>query len=535
MDYSEASARSIGGYLGSLGAGAAERILLSKGEPGYYLLRKVERLRHVEYVISYLKVKNEVRHFIIPNQRRHNLFSKNPQITSLETVFAFIIEKSKNSESLLFQIDGEEVIDDDDDGDEDEQVLEAFPCHVCPENFDNNRQLQNHLNGHKIHYCDLCDQVISKNSVTSHAPSCSGNAGTFQCSQCSFNSKHQYSYDRHLQEHQEGKRSHICQDCKSSFKTQRLLEAHLFKKHSKGVLCDICDKNFESTSKRDAHVKNVHVQRKVHQCPECDKQFRFPSKLRKHLESHQNAKAPPDPPPLHSCPDCSYKSRKKGNLNRHVRNTHGPRKPNVIKSLKLFEIISRRLMSLKNGIELARAIRKIIGKHHFEANLEDALRECLHAFEEEYESEVVYWRDSKNKQIKSTLVWIKDLETIIAKIIEEKKMTNPRIIFRYQDCWNFSFTILKISFYSFDGGNGKLIVCLSVVDMDNPSDSGSMFKSNGRRQQLVVARGDFAPENMFNWSVILSKLGIFDENHFWREFYVSGDLKVMNAFSGCII
>ena len=80
-----------------------------------------------------------------------------------------------------------------------------------------------------------------------------------------------------------------------------------------------------------------------------------------------------------------------------------------------------------------------------------------------------------------------------------------------------------------------MIVCLSVVDMDNPSDSGSMFKSNGRRQQLVVARGDFAPENMFNWSVILAKLGIFDENHFWREFYVSGDLKVMNAFSGCII
>ena len=103
---------------------------------------------------------------------------------------------------------------------------------------------------------------------------------------------------------------------------------------------------------------------------------------------------------------------------------------------------------MKNGIELAKAIREIIGKHHFEANLEATLRDCLHAFEEEYDAEVVYWRDSKNKEIKSTLVWIKDLETLIARIIEEKKMTNPRIIFRYKDWWLVGFSSL-ISINSF--------------------------------------------------------------------------------------
>lgn len=71
--------------------------------------------------------------------------------------------------------------------------------------------------------------------------------------------------------------------------------------------------------------------------------------------------------------------------------------------------------------------------------------------------------------------------------------------------------------------------------MDNPEDHGSMFRSSGRRQALVVARADYCPENIHNWELCLAKLGLFDESHFWREFIVTGDLKVMNAFSGSVI
>ena len=77
----------------------------------------------------------------------------------------------------------------------------------------------------------------------------------------------------------------------------------------------------------------------------------------------------------------------------------------------------------------------------------------------------------------------------------------------------FSFMSLKcIIFFSFDGGNSKLIVTLTVIDLDNPTDEGSQFMSNGRRAQLVIARGDYAPENLHNWRIILSKLRIFDES-----------------------
>ena len=68
--------------------------------------------------------------------------------------------------------------------------------------------------------------------------------------------------------------------------------------------------------------------------------------------------------------------------------------------------------------------------------------------------------------------------------------------------------------------------------MDNID--GGEFKSSGRRQMLVIARGDYAVENHHNWSLILSKLKIFDETHFWRPFYVAADCKVMNCFTGPI-
>ena len=77
-----------------------------------------------------------------------------------------------------------------------------------------------------------------------------------------------------------------------------------------------------------------------------------------------------------------------------------------------------------------KALKSILGPEHFERNLESTLKSCLNSFSEDFESIKITWRDSKNKKIKSTLVFAKDLETIVARIIQEKKMTNPRVIFR---------------------------------------------------------------------------------------------------------
>ena len=404
MDYSEELAETIESYHGVLSHGTAMRRLLTKDEFGFYLLRK-PRENHNEYVLSYIDKSKNLKSFIIPSQRRNNLFVKNPNLNSLVDVFGFIIDKFKSGDSqLLFQLNSDDVLND--DNLEDEQGQDIFPCHVCHESFGSAKQLQNHGDSHRIHYCHHCEQVIPKNSVKSHTPSCRNREvqESFECDRCNFTSRHRRSMERHLQFH---KHDHVCDLCKTSFKTDKLLQSHLFKSHSKGVPCLLCDKIFESSNKRDIHVKNTHDP-KGHSCQECQKQFRFQCDLRRHEETHQKTRTnhPPPPPPtptIHNCDHCSYKSGKKSNFLRHVRNFHQERRPVVIPSLKIWEIMSRRLMSMTTILDLTKQIRDIIGKEHFEANLEETLRSCLNSFREDFEAEIVTFLDSKNKKIKSTL------------------------------------------------------------------------------------------------------------------------------------
>ena len=83
---------------------------------------------------------------------------------------------------------------------------------------------------------------------------------------------------------------------------------------------------------------------------------------------------------------------------------------------------------------------------------------------------------------------------------------------------------------SCDGGQSKLIITMVIYDMDNLSDDGKEFRSGGRRAMMIVARGDYAPELMRNWRIIFDRLRLFED--FWMPFYLSGDLKAMNMFSG---
>ena len=425
MDFSEDLALTIEGYHGVLSCRAAEQRLLAKAEPGYFLLRRPDDLRF-EYVLSYLDKSNNVKHIVLPTDPRHNLLGKNPQLVNLLDVLGFIIDKfNSEGNQLLFQLNS------DDNVPVPEQFLDALSCHVCTETFGSDKQLKYHKDIHKIHFCHLCEIVISKNNVTSHNRSCRNKEvqENFPCDKCNFTTHHRKSLERHLQAHQNGKYSHVCHLCKEGCNTERLLVIHKFKKHSLGVPCQHCDKMFESSDKRDTHVKKFHKPKKVHSCPECQKQFRVPAELRRHMETHQKTRTD-HPPPLHSCEDCSYKSGDKSNFMRHCRTFHQPRKPVVISSLHCWQIMSQGLMSLRGGIQMYKALKSILGPEHFERNLESTLKSCLNSFSEDFESIKITWRDSKNKKIKSTLVFAKDLETIVARIIQEKKMTNPRVIFR---------------------------------------------------------------------------------------------------------
>ena len=107
MDYSDANAKSIQWYHGKLSHRDAERRLMEKGEPGYYLLRmSPETETKREFILSFITTSKEVRHLHIPAQRRHILLGKNPNLTTLKEVTKFIVEKFKSDDLclLLFQL-----------------------------------------------------------------------------------------------------------------------------------------------------------------------------------------------------------------------------------------------------------------------------------------------------------------------------------------------------------------------------------------------------------------------------------------------
>ena len=75
------------------------------------------------------------------------------------------------------------------------------------------------------------------------------------------------------------------------------------------------------------------------------------------------------------------------------------------------------------------------------------MTESLHAFQDDYTCEIINWKDSNGKEIRSTLAFAKDLEDLASKVIEEEGITNYRIVF------------------SFDKGQDKCIVTMAIFDM----------------------------------------------------------------------
>lgn len=54
--------------------------------------------------------------------------------------------------------------------------------------------------------------------------------------------------------------------------------------------CDICGKEFKSTTNIAAHRK-LHTEEKKFECPECNKKFRRKLHLERHMNSHAGIKS----------------------------------------------------------------------------------------------------------------------------------------------------------------------------------------------------------------------------------------------------
>ena len=180
--------------------------------------------------------------------------------------------------------------------------FEAIECHICGRKAKGMSAFSRHLRtAHDIsnrpakHKCFMCDfdavkrTVLAKHMVTHNI---------FMCGRCEFTSDKSDELEQHCSdEHKNVSEVKLCKNC------------------NRYIKCDEVS--------LDEHVKNC--QGKVPLiCKECNKEFKYESSLRVHVNSHF-----PNQPKQYTCPHCSYQSNYKANLHKHIQNIHEIRERNV--------------------------------------------------------------------------------------------------------------------------------------------------------------------------------------------------------------
>ena len=120
--------------------------------------------------------------------------------------------------------------------------------------------------------------------------------------------------------------------------------------------------------------------------------------------------------------------------------------------------------------------------------------------------------DKQGNPMKSSLAWVKDLNGLIAAIIKETNIQQPRVV------------------VGGDSGQGKFIFTLSVLDMADLGKDCDGYSLAGKRRTLVIAACNDCDESHENINLILSHLKI-DELEI-IDWILTGDLKFANLCFG---
>lgn len=151
----------------------------------------------------------------------------------------------------------------------------------------------------------------------------------FFCKQCSFKTKRESHFQKHLQIHEKVKTIHCCTLC--NFTTLRLghLRRHELEHSQEVFLCDYCKYSTDDNKLLQRHIKFRHEQREnpepslVLQCKSCDyktvKPYHYQRHMRVHADGGRNK--------MFQCGVCEYKTSRKEHYTRHMNNVHTGRRP----------------------------------------------------------------------------------------------------------------------------------------------------------------------------------------------------------------
>ena len=110
-----------------------------------------------------------------------------------------------------------------------------------------------------------------------------------------------------------------CKKCFKVFYSKVDLDKHMYLKHNKSgsfhkYSCDECDKTYIVKSSFDYHKLVAHAKIEKLKCDSCQKQFKSPFTLKRHMQNHTWYKIP--------CKLCDKKFARKDLLNLHIKTYH---------------------------------------------------------------------------------------------------------------------------------------------------------------------------------------------------------------------
>ncbi|XP_063983882.1 zinc finger protein 93-like [Diachasmimorpha longicaudata] len=177
-------------------------------------------------------------------------------------------------------------------------------CRECGEQFENTRILQKHL--------------LEIHSITTPA------TGKHSCKECG----KKFPKLRLLQDHKNihsGKRPHVCDICKETFRTYAARWSHVQKHKNGGFYCDYCQRKFSTKGHVRRHlVCHLPPEDWKYECEICHQRFQRKSHLDTHAKKHNDTRP-------YQCDMCDARFLKDKFLLQHKKRRHNEPPPKRIR------------------------------------------------------------------------------------------------------------------------------------------------------------------------------------------------------------
>lgn len=163
------------------------------------------------------------------------------------------------------------------------------------------------------HLCDECGKTFNnRNNLTSHL---SSHSKKFHCEICDKQFRSSTVLRIHKRLHS-GDLPFICSYCNRAFHSNTLLKIHI-RVHTgeKPYRCTYCNASFGRHDRITNHVVRVHEPHRLLVCLSCGEKFVFRHQLREHASHHTGLKP-------HQCPQCDRCYRTQSLLSNHRQQKH---------------------------------------------------------------------------------------------------------------------------------------------------------------------------------------------------------------------